>query len=525
MSTQQKKNRGRRLLAVLVLLLLTLLSAANLTIVEDPLSKLAEHDLSFEDFVVEVQNGYTSSFAYKNYFVSLNGLFARLTGRRTLNKVVKLNNGMLGDTLGDVDTAVLANGIADFSDYLNKRNIPFSYIQIPAKESLDGQSYPVGVTFYGNRNADDLLSKLSEADVETLDLRPQISKTPEMLEQYFPKTDHHWNSDGAFAAFQEVMNYLHKLLPEENIDLAYAQADQWERHSIDNWFLGSLGKRVGIFFGGTDPLIWYTPKFETKMSCAIPMHGLLFQGDFAEANIRAQYIEKKDYFGYNAYCVYIGGDYPLVQHRNLYAPSHLKVMILKDSFSLPLQAYLSTVFQEVDVIDPRYFSECAIAEYVEQTRPDMVILAINPSAIGVEAYQNFGLREGISIEAEENALASIVHQDIEIGTSGSNRHHAVYPLEADTIYHISFEGVDVLEGQIKGVGLQVYDNTTETVLNNAVFDLIYCEATNSFSWTFQTPDTEDELQLLLHAGIYGSTTGNSVIYRNVTLEKSRRSDT
>lgn len=520
MPAQETTHRGRKLLAVAVLAVLALLSAVNFDIVKNPLSKFIRQDTSFEGFVDEVQNGYLSdSFVSKHYFVNLNGLFARLTGRRTLNDIVKLNNGMLSYAFQEVDTTALANEITGFSGCLSEQDIPFFYIQMPYKESLDGQSFPVGITSYANQNADELLSRLSAGGVETLDLRPLLSQTPEMLERYFAKTDHHWNSDGAFAGFQEIVRYLHGSFPEGNIDLTYAQADQWERHSIDDWFLGSRGKRVGIFFGGTDPLIWYTPKFETEMSCAVPMHGWLYRGDFTDANIRTQYIEERHYFDYDAFCLYIGGDYPLVLHRNLYAPSALKVMIIKDSFTRPLEAYLSTVFQEIDVVDPRYFSECTIVEYVEQTEPDVVILALNPSAVTYKEYENLGLSKATSIKAEGSAYELVAQTDIEVKVSDSDQNYAAYPIEANTVYRVPFEGVDILDGEMDGVGLRLYDGTAKTVLGSTIFDLAYCEATNGFSWTFRTPDTENELDLLFYAGIYGSTAENGVIYRNVTLEK------
>ena len=520
MPAQETNRRGRKPLAVTVLALLALLSALNLRIVKAPLSRLVRHETGFAGFVDEVRSGYVSgSFSGKNGFVNLNGLFARLTGRRTLNEVVRLNNGMLCVPAGNMDTTALAGEIAGFSDYLGEQDIPFLYVQIPYKEPLNGQVFPAGVASYRNSNADQLLSRLTAAEVETLDLRPLLIQTPEMLERYFYKTDHHWNGDGAFAAFREILSRLHESFPEGNIDLTYAQADQWERHSIDDWFLGAWGKRVGIFFGGTDPLIWYTPRFETEMSCAVPVHGWLYRGDFADANIRARYIEEKDYFGYNAYEVYIGGEYPLVQHRNLDAPSPLKVLWLKDSFTLPLQAFLSTVFQEVDVIDPRYFTECTIAEYVERTRPDIVVLAMNPSPQGSAPDDDFGVEKAAAMRADAGSYEPVFQQNVTAAANDGDYNHAAFPLEAGTVYRVSFEGVDVPEGQADGVGLRLYDKTAETVLGSMIFDLAYCEATDGFSWVFRTPDTQDELQLLFYAGVYGSTAGNSVIYRDVTVEK------
>lgn len=522
MPPREKRHRAGIIVTIAVLALLALLFIANLGVLREPLGKLFRREIDFEGFTDEVEAGYTSDgFTPKNVFVNLNGMFARLTGRRTLNGVVRLGDDMLGETLAELDMTPLADGIAGFSGYLGAREIPFLYLQLPCKESLDGKSLPLGVSSYGNRNADQLLSRLSSAQVETVDLRPLLSRTPEMLEQYFYKTDHHWNSDGAFVAFQELLKRLHESFPESGIDLAYAQPEQWERHSIDDWLLGSWGKRVGIFFGGTDPLIWHTPNFETEMSCAIPKYGWLYRGDFAAANIRAEYIEEKDYFGASAYCVYIGGDYPLVQHRNPGAPSPLKVLLIKDSFSLPLEAYLSTVFQEIDVIDPRQwiFAECSVAEYAERTEPDLVILAMNPSVFENTEYQNFGEETVIS---SEGPYTLVTRRDIALEAGEDNDRFEACPLEPGTTYRLTFDGADVLAGQTEGVGLRLFDVTTNTILELMTFDLSYCGATDGFRWIFRTPDTQDELALLFYAGIYGSTVGNNVVYRNVTLEKAVR---
>ena len=458
--------------------------------------------------------------------MNLNGLFARLTGRRKLNGVVKLNNGMLSVPLNEVDTTGLEHGVAEFSGYLRDQDLSFLYVQLPYKESLDGQSLPAGVTTYRDANSGRLPERLSAAGVETLDLSPLLCQTPEMLERYFYRTDHHWTSDGALVGFQAILGRLDEMLPEGNIDLTYAQAGQWERHEIEDWFLGTWGKRVGVFFGGLDPLIWHTPRFETEMSCAVPVHGLLYRGDFAGANIRERYIEEKYYFDDSAYLIYIGGDYPLVQHRNPTAPSPLKVLLLKDSFSLPLQAYLSTAFQAVDVIDPRYFWECSAAEYVEMTKPDVVILALNPDQQGTLAYQDFGVEAALAARvADGPGEAVLQRQDIGLSASEDDHNYTAYPLEAGTVYRVVFEGVDVPEGQADGVGLRLYDKTAAAVLKSMIFDVACCEAAGGFSWTFRTPDTPDELQLLFYAGIYGSTTGNSVVYRGVTVEKLNPGET
>lgn len=520
MDHKKEKMRGKAL-TLAVLPTLALLSALNIKILLAPTKAFVQGENSLEDFVDDVQEGYTSDrFIPKSSFIDLNGLLAKATGRRVLNNVVRLQNGMLDRVITDVDVSALAENIAAFSDYLVQNgDTQFLYVQMPNKNSLEGIDLPEGVVSYGNTMSDNLLSALDAAGVNVFDLRPLLCQTPEMLEEYFYRTDHHWNSDGAFTAFQALLERLNTQFPEKDIDLSYAQQEQWERHELENWFLGSLGKRVGQFFGGTDTLIWYTPRFETEMSCTIPKRGEFYQGDFSMANIQQKYIEGKDYFNDNPYCIYIGGDYPLVQHRNLSAPSPLKILMIKDSFTLPLQAYFSTIFQEIDVIDPRHFSECSIAEYVEWTKPDLVLFAINPSVMSNAKYQNFGVIKEESTIADEVNSEIVFSKDIEVTATDSAYNYAAQPVEADTIYRISFDAVDILEGSTGAVGLRVYDRGKKSVVACTIFDLTYCESKNCFTWTFHTPKTEGDLQLLFYAGVYGFTNGKSVVYRNVTLEK------
>lgn len=149
---------------------------------------------------------------------------------------------------------------------------------------------------------------------------------------------------------------------------------------------------------------------------------------------------------------------------------------------------------------------------------------LSPTAFENKAYYNYGEEEAVSIRVKGNYYETVVRQDIVVEASSGNNNSAECPLDANTVYRVTFEGVDVLEGQTKGVGLRLYNKTSKKVLKNIIFDIAYSEATNGFNWTFQTPDTQDELELLFFAGIYGSTAGNSVIYQDVMLERLTNGD-
>ncbi len=515
-----KRLRGKPILAVCVLTFLFLFSLCNIALPKEAVGKLLRRESSFSEFTSAVHEKYVSDqLKAKHVFINLNGLFARVSGRRVYNSVVLLKNGMLARKENSIKLNDMGKGLIEISRFVEECGGLFLYVQAPGKMDKEKKLLPEGVDSYCNEAADKLLGGLRTSQVNTLDLRPYLSETPEQIETYFFATDHHWNYTGAFVGFQKVSEEISRLFPERNIDLTYTQWDQWESHTIEDHFLGSIGKRVGVFFGGVDDLTYYTPKFETEMSCAVPKYRDLFRGNFTAANIRQDFLNRRDYFGMNAYCAYIGGDYPLVQHRNAGAPSDLKVLIIKDSFVLPVQSYLSTVFQEVDVIDPRHYTESTLAEYIAWTKPDLVMMLINPTQFGSEKYYDVGLEEFLKSTEENGELQNILdEEEVALLPKDSSYNFVGRALEYGKEYTLTFDDVDFTAGGADGVTTALYNVTTKKLLAIKVYDVAYCRKKSGFQWTFRTPESgTDELQLLFYAGTHDHNRNNGVVYQNIEL--------
>lgn len=512
-------NNERRLitLTVCVLLFLFVLGVCNAGLAAEPIKSLAGGEIGFSEFIDKIQEKYVSDdLILKDAFLNLNGGFARLTGRRVYNDIVLTNNGMLTAVVPQKNMEEMAAGICGFSSSLSGEplNIPFLYVQTPYKEPLDGNIMPVGVNSYANENADSLLMLLQSEGVECLDLRPSLVSTTEDMEKYFFNTDHHWTYDGAFVGFQLIMERLNDMLQESGIDMAYADKSAWESHTVQDLFLGARGKRVGKYFGGVDDFSWLTPRFETNMSCAVPHHYKIYKGSFSDAIMRTANIEGKDYFHRAPYCLYIGGDYPLVQHRNAGAPSDLKVLILKDSYVLPIQSYCSAMFREVDVVDPRHYTESSIIDYVIRTEPDVVLMMVNPSLLGTKQYSELGTAGEGENPVKQPSVVLMDNSDIH----NQNAYHTI-AVDSGKTYRICFDDVQFKNGGSDGVMVGLYNRTANKTIYSRVYDVEYCRNYGGFEWIFETPAGSDEIELLLYAGLPGETKGNEVTYMGVTLEQ------
>ena len=486
----------------------------NRMIAIEPLQKYFKKEYTFVQTKDDIVLNYKEKLEEKYEYINLNGLYTKLSGGRKCNDIIKLKNGSLTSLEESCDTSGNAQKTVELKERLEKEGIDFLYVLSPFKTNVD--LLPYGLPDSIDENCDIFLKHI-DGKVPYIDLRPYFTDNAEHIDQYFYKTDHHWNPLGAFKAFQIISDYLQMEYPNESINGYYQNLDNWEINRKEKWFLGSRGKRTGTYFGGVDDLIWLTPKFDTKMSLLNIYKNEFYYGDYYDANIREEYILEKDYFMKNAFCVYIGGDYPLVQHRNTLAPVDKKILIIKDSFVLPLQTYFSTVFNEVDVIDLRHYTAGTLYEYIEESKPDIVIMNLNGGGISDDVYFNSGITEYTN-DVTNNQIYQNDSVEIVAGDDSAYRYSSIYSgIEAGKRYTLLCDSVSVVQGDVDGISLKLFDKTTQTVYDCSMWDIKYCEKTNLYEWTFTAPADVNNLEVLIYSGIAGHTNGKAVTINNVRL--------
>ena len=358
----------------------------NFPILSQQLSDFITHPtdiFTFGDEISEIMK--SDNLYHKDDFINLNGLYGRLSGRRLYNEVILMRNGMLnyGDMNLNAKTYEIPLILSDFNDFVKEHGSKFVYIQFPGKYDSENALMPYGLSPQIRKEANGLVDLIQKAGVDVLDFQPLLADTAEDIENNFYITDHHWKPSAAFTAFQKIIEYMKLLFPEESYDCAALDISNWTIHEVPDQFLGSLGRRVGVYFRGLDALQYMTPNFETKISFSYPLEKTYIEGDFEKALIREGYLEPgKDKLHTDYFFVYIGNNYPFVITKNEQPVSDQKVLLIHDSYALPIIAFLSTIFKEVDSIDPRsyasYYQDIPIKDYVEQSQPDIVIMALSP---------------------------------------------------------------------------------------------------------------------------------------------------
>lgn len=305
--------------------------------------------------------------------------------------IIKDTSGKLHYTVPLYDVTADAEKTIRFSETVKKAGVPFVYIQAPDKVIEAYTVLPKGGYNYSNQNGDQFLRLLTEADVDTFDLREVMNKNDPDVEFMFYKTDHHWTTKAAFAAFAGIVNYLNinyglDIDPENY----YTDIKNYTLTEYKNCFLGSLGKRVGKFAVGLDDYTFIEPNFTTDYDVYITADtntAPAFSGDFREAITKEHILNGGD-IKLNKHAAYFEWDYGNLTIINKSIVNDIKLLLIKDSFSLPLAAFLSTCVKELHLIDVRG-TTVSPAVYFAEHEFNAVVILYNPEVFGANMF-NFG---------------------------------------------------------------------------------------------------------------------------------------
>lgn len=187
-------------------------------------------------------------------------------------------------------------------------------------------------------------------------------------ENIFLRTDHHWAPLGAYYAARALA---------ASAGVPFKDLTEYDQHTIRN-YVGSMygySKDIAIKNAPED-FVYYTPRdtkakttflsyYEDKNTHTLKEHGP-YQGEF--------FRKFGDGSG-NAYLTFMGGDCHLVKIETD-VPNSRRLLIIKDSFGNPIPSFLFHSFEEIHVVDFRYFTKNMI-NYARDNKITDMALAFN----------------------------------------------------------------------------------------------------------------------------------------------------
>lgn len=384
--------RIRGITAILLLFLLMLFSALNLY-VSFPALKETVAQKSFRTEPIEqktktIEDTINENVPARYSFINYYGFLQKLMGKNEENnfEVVKNNNGEMFYEYfsnGAQRRDSLVNRITNFSRTLAKQGTTYLEVMPPDKDLPGYTQFPTGIPNNNdNATADLFLKGLRKNDVSYFDIRPTLSESGINPADMFYKTDHHWTTRTVFWAYTQFVEYLNK-----SYDLSldpnhyYTNLKNYNIISYPNSYLGSMGRKTGDIYSGSDDFDLIFPKYATSYTYKAGYTGgsVTWKGRFENILINAHNfspsINQMDARA-DKYSTYLAGVDTLghiVNHNN---PKGPKMVFVMDSFGLPFTAFLSNVCSEIWVIDPRHYTG-NVQEFVKEKKPDFFVQLVS----------------------------------------------------------------------------------------------------------------------------------------------------
>ena len=320
-------------------------------------------------------------------YVNLNGWMANLMGQRYMNDVIKMNDGSLTRSYEEVPIEKLNNAVKRVTRYskaLTKQDKKLLFVLAPSKVQKYNEQLPVGFADTENAQADYLIAGLRENEVNVLDLRDAMYEQGLDVAESYYLTDHHWRETTGLWAYREILKEMTKLNMIPEIDPLYTEAENFDFILYKDWFLGSNGRRTGIYFGGVDDFYAIQPRFETNIHFVVEDMDIDKTGRLEDISLNFSKLQNKDYFNTSPYSFYNTGEQYFKHWTNEDAPVDLTLLVHGDSFSNVPVSFFPLCFTNVNDQDMRNF-DGDYSELYQSVDPDIVIIMVYTGGLDQKA--------------------------------------------------------------------------------------------------------------------------------------------
>ena len=245
----------------------------------------------------------------------------------------------------------------DASETIDKARL--SFLLVPTSGLIMQDKLPKNARLFDQASYIDQVQS-AVSDYNFIDARDVLSSHADQYIYY--KTDHHWTSDGAYYAYEKWC---------EDTGHEAAPLDALEKTVESDKFRGSLYSKILDAGSAYDEIWTYGPKDGAPFgseNCLVTMD----EKDETDSVYDRSKLKEKD-----KYAFFFGGNYGEVHVQNQAADEENKgrnVLVIKDSFANSFAPFLTQNYENIYMIDLRYYNGDLKAYLQEHDITDVLVL-------------------------------------------------------------------------------------------------------------------------------------------------------
>lgn len=323
---------------------------------------------------------YTDQFMGRDSLLKLYTKIEILMNKSTIRNYYIINNKWIMPkpvSVLDIDSS--SKQINDFAKDIDKEGRDIYYISTPAKATALNHLYPKYATKdYGLENLKDLEDSLDKNKFTFINIDQYFKDkfSEEERESFYFKTDHHWNSLGAYEGFKYIIKSMDGI-DNTVYDSLFTQ-DNYITKNIDGKpFLGSYNRNL-FYVMNKDEKVPYVYNKNLNGYKFYNHSGVEYNPIDSKLIISTRINDDELTYG----GIYTQ-DIPLYKVENENAPIKKKVLIIRDSFQAPTTLMFSDVFESVEILDPRNTMGLTPSKVISEGDPDIVIFMFHSETFNI----------------------------------------------------------------------------------------------------------------------------------------------
>ena len=369
------ENRLKKIFTVLALTVMLLAGWASLRFLPsfDPAADEADlnDDLILRRLVLAPSKAW-NAFWGKTYFPD--------------GRLLIMEDGRILAASGSHTPQKVEKQILQLRDFCEEHELNLLYVILPPKYSADEEMGRYGIRTLTNWNLDRMDAMLEEDGISHIDMR-KILQTSGSYDDFFYKTDHHWNTDAGLLCARTIAERLNDEFGC-GLDTGVLDETGFEREVRQEFWVGETGEKTLGMFCPKEDLILLSPLFETDLTYWNDKKDIDRQGSFGILTFPERLTPDPIRKGLeSAYYYYLYSNDAPAHIKNRIQPEG-NVLLIKDSFAIVVAPYLSLTMNELTLWDMR--SDPAVLSYLlEHPEIRTVVIAYNPGFLDVAGMYDF----------------------------------------------------------------------------------------------------------------------------------------
>lgn len=286
----------------------------------------------------------------RDFLVGVSAYFDLLTGRQAGKEILTADGDRLVEAPASWNEAQAEKNLDAVLRFAQSADAPVDLMLVPsagwtARDSVGG--------LHGVYEDEAMIRTLYDRAGDQLGCVELCSRFDGQADWYF-RTDHHWNSRGAYEGLCAYLRFLDRACPPES---TYDHID-------GGVFCGSTWSRSALWLTPGDAMELWQPEGEITVTNA----------ESEEVHDGVFYWERLD--EEDKYTVNLDGNHSLVRTQNPNGEG--KLLVIRDSFANSLGTFLAGEFETVILVDLRYYRQ-SVSELMEQENFDRILVCYSLS--------------------------------------------------------------------------------------------------------------------------------------------------